>query len=62
VIIVGIGRVIEDDQEFMKRTQDHIDKYKLRLNEHGRDSMGIPLFDKNVRCVVEVTLKKIIFW
>jgi nitroimidazol reductase NimA-like FMN-containing flavoprotein (pyridoxamine 5'-phosphate oxidase superfamily) len=62
VIIRGRGRVLESDEEFIRRTQEHIDKYMLKLDEHGRDSLGIPLFDKKVRCVIEVTSKRIVFW
>jgi nitroimidazol reductase NimA-like FMN-containing flavoprotein (pyridoxamine 5'-phosphate oxidase superfamily) len=62
VVIRGNGRVIDSEEEFIKRTQDHINKYKLRLDGQGRDSLGIPLFDKKVRCVVEITPKKIMFW
>lgn len=62
VIIRGKGRIIDDAKEFVKRTQDHIDKYKLKLDEQGKDSMGIPLFNENVRCVIEVIPKRIIFW
>jgi nitroimidazol reductase NimA-like FMN-containing flavoprotein (pyridoxamine 5'-phosphate oxidase superfamily) len=62
VVIRGNGQVMDSDEEFIRRTQDHIDKYGLRLDEHGRDSLGIPLFDKKVRCVVEITPKRIMFW
>jgi len=61
VIIRGKGRIIEDEGEFFKRTREHIEKYRLKLDEYGRDSMGIPLFDKKVRCVIEVIPKKMIF-
>jgi len=62
VIIRGKGRVIEDEAAFVKRTQDHVDKYQLRLDENGRDSLGIPLFNRKVRCVIEVTPKHVLFW
>jgi nitroimidazol reductase NimA-like FMN-containing flavoprotein (pyridoxamine 5'-phosphate oxidase superfamily) len=62
VIIRGKGRVIKDENEFARRTQDHIGKYQLRLDEQGRDSLGIPLFNNKVRCVVEVTSERIVFW
>jgi nitroimidazol reductase NimA-like FMN-containing flavoprotein (pyridoxamine 5'-phosphate oxidase superfamily) len=62
VIIRGKGKVIADRSEFIKRTQEHIDKYCLRLDEHGRDAMGIPLFDAKIRCVIEVVPEKILFW
>ena len=62
VIIKGKGHIIDDEREFFKRTQEHIDKCRLKLDSCGRDSMGIPLFDKKVRCVIEVIPKKILFW
>ncbi len=62
VIIRGKASVTSDSAEFKKRTQEHIAKYKLRLDEQGRDSLGIPLFDQNVRCVVEVIPKRLLFW
>jgi nitroimidazol reductase NimA-like FMN-containing flavoprotein (pyridoxamine 5'-phosphate oxidase superfamily) len=62
VIIRGIGRILEDNKEFIKRTQDHIRKYKLKIDEQGRDSLGIPLFDREIRCVIEVIPERIIFW
>lgn len=62
VIIRGRGRVVGTREEFFKRTQDHIDKYKLKLDKNGRDSLGIPLFDDKVRCIVEVTSEKLLYW
>jgi nitroimidazol reductase NimA-like FMN-containing flavoprotein (pyridoxamine 5'-phosphate oxidase superfamily) len=62
VVINGKARVIEDKGEFMKRTQDHVDKYRLRLNAEGEDSLGIPLFDRSIRCVVEIKAEKVRFW
>jgi nitroimidazol reductase NimA-like FMN-containing flavoprotein (pyridoxamine 5'-phosphate oxidase superfamily) len=62
VIIRGKARIIDDEKEFIKRTQEHINKYRLKLDEQGRDSVGIPLFDTNVRSVIEVIPKRIIFW
>lgn len=62
VIMRGKGRVIESEKEFVRRTQEHVDKYNLRLDAQGRDSLGIPLFNKMMRCVIEVTPKRTIFW
>jgi len=62
VIIGGKGRIIENESEFIKRTQEHIDKYHLKLDAQGRDSMGIPLFNFQIRCVIEITCEKILFW
>jgi len=62
VIIRGKGRVIDEDDAFIKRTQDHIAKYRLRLDEHGRDSLGIPLFNKELHCVIEVIPERLLFW
>ncbi len=62
VIIRGKGRMLENDEEFVEKTQDHIGKCRLKLDERGRDSLGIPLFDKKIRCVIEVVPTRIIFW
>lgn len=62
VVIRGKGRIIDSDEEHIKRTQEHIDKYNLRLDKDGGDSLGIPLFNKEIRCVIEVTSERIIFW
>ena len=60
-VIRGKAKIIHDKTEFVKRTQQHIDKYNLQLDEQGRDSYGIP-FDFNRRCVVEVIPDVIPFW
>lgn len=62
VIVRGVGRVLNNDEEFRKRKQDHCDKYELRLDKLGRDSLGIPLFDEKRCCVVEVVPKRTIYW
>jgi len=62
VIIRGRRRIIEKSEEFAKRTQDQIDKYQLQLDEHGRDSLRIPLSNEKVCCVIEVTAKRIALW
>lgn len=62
VIIRGKGRVVDREDEFVKRTQDHIDKYQLQLDKQGRDTLGIPLFNRKIRCVVEVTPRRTTFW
>ncbi len=62
VIIRGKGKVITDRNEFIKRTQEHTDKYRLQLDEHGRDAMRIPLLDAKIRCVIEIVPEKILFW
>jgi general stress protein 26 len=62
VIIRGRGKVIADTKEFIRRTKEQVEKYHLRLDEHGKDSMGIPLFDARVRCVIEITPEKILYW
>jgi len=75
-IIQGTGRIVEDEEEFRLLTQAHIDKYNrlyntahktggveyIKLNPQGRDSMGIPLFDHRVRCIIEVKPERILFW
>lgn len=76
VLMRGKARVQEDEAEFRKHTQAHINKYNrlfnkvrgtkgveyIKLDEQGRDNMGIPLFDSKTRCVIEVTPDKILFW
>jgi len=76
VIIRGKGRAVKDQKKFVKWTQQHIKKYNrlfniaqktegieyIKLDEKGRDSMGIPLLDSKVRCIVEVTPEKVLFW
>ncbi len=62
VIIRGKARIIDSDEEFIKRTQDHVEKYQIKLDKLGRDSLGIPLFDRKIRCIIEVIPKRIIFW
>jgi len=62
VIVRGKAQVVESDEEFVRRTRDHVSKYRLRIDEYGRDSLGIPLFDKTVRCVIEVVPRKVMFW
>jgi len=76
VIIQGKAMLVTDEDEFRRLTQAHIDKYNrlyniarntrgveyIKLDAQGRDSMGIPLFDHRVRCVIEVTPEKMLFW
>ena len=62
VVLRGKGRIVEDDEVFARKTRDHIAKYHLRLDKNGKDSLGFPLFDKSIRCVVEVTSEHTIFW
>jgi len=62
VIVRGRGLLIAQREEFVKRTQEHINKYRLKLDMQGRDFLGILLFNDKIRCVVEVTPKRLIFW
>jgi len=76
VIMRGKACVQEDEAEFRRHTRVHIDKYNrlfnkargtqgveyIKLDELGRDNMGIPLFDSKIRCVIEVAPDKILFW
>ena len=76
VLIQGVGKIIADQGEFVRLTQCHIDKYNrlfnaargtkgveyIKLDEQGRDNMGVPLFDSKVRCVIEVAPEKLRFW
>ncbi|MBE0411176.1 MAG: pyridoxamine 5'-phosphate oxidase family protein [Anaerolineales bacterium] len=61
VVIRGQACIVGDD-EFVIRTQEHIRKYQLQLDEQGRDNLGIPLFDSRTRCVLEITLEHLKFW
>jgi nitroimidazol reductase NimA-like FMN-containing flavoprotein (pyridoxamine 5'-phosphate oxidase superfamily) len=76
VIIRGKARTVDDEKQFRKLTQAHIDKYNrlfniahktkeikyIKLDAEGRDNMGIPLFNFKVRCVIEIAPEKILFW
>jgi len=76
VVIRGKGRIVENEEEFQRLTQLHIDKYNrlfnkirgtknveyIKLDEKGRDNMGIPLFDSKIRCVIEIISEKFLFW
>jgi len=62
VILRGRARIVEDDEEFVRRTREHFAKYHLKLDKNGKDSLGIPLFDKSIRCVVEVASEYSTFW
>jgi len=76
VVIRGRGTVVGDEKEFASLTQRHIDKYNrlfniahntegveyIKLDEQGRDNMGIRLFDSKSRFVIEVTPDKVLFW
>ena len=33
VLIRGKGRILDSDEEFIKRTQDHIEKYELKIDD-----------------------------
>lgn len=75
VVIRGKDHIVENEGAFQKLTQLHLDKYNrlfnkvrgtadieyIKLDEKGRDSMGIPLFDFKTRCVIEVTPETIKF-
>jgi general stress protein 26 len=76
IVMRGKAHLINDEKEFKRLTQAHIDKYNrlfniahntqgveyVKLDARGRDSMGIPLFDTTVRCVVEVIPERTLFW
>lgn len=76
VILEGTTYLIDDEEKFRNLTQVHIDKYNrlfnithntqgieyIKLDAQGRDNMGIPLFDQKVRCIIEITPKKVLFW
>ena len=76
VVMRGKAQIVDDEEKFQRLTQAHVDKYNrlfnivhntqgieyIKLDEQGRDNMGIPLFDFKARCVIEITPKKISFW
>jgi general stress protein 26 len=76
VILKGKAYIIDNKEKFRKLTQAHIDKYNrlfniahntqgieyIKLDAQGRDNMGVPLFDYKVRCVIQITPKKVLFW
>jgi PPOX class probable F420-dependent enzyme len=76
VCIHGKAHLVSDEKDFKRLTHAHIDKYNrlhnianntdgveyIKLDAQGCDSMGIPLFDSRVRCIIEVRPKKTLFW
>ena len=76
VVVRGQAKIVDNEKKFKRLTQAHIDKYNhlhnaahstsgiqyIKLDAQGRDSMGIPLFDYQVRCIIEVKPEKILFW
>jgi nitroimidazol reductase NimA-like FMN-containing flavoprotein (pyridoxamine 5'-phosphate oxidase superfamily) len=61
VVLQGTAAIAGPD-EFRARTWEYIYKYTLQIDENGRDTMGIPLFDEQFRCVVVICVDKILFW
>ncbi len=75
VCVRGRAHVISYEEEFRRLTQVHINKYNhlhniangtdgieyIKPDAHGRDALGIPLFDCKVPCVVEVKPEKTLF-
>lgn len=61
VLIRGKRRILDSDEEFIRRIQDHIERYELKIDDEGRDSLGIPLFNRKIRCVVEVVPERMLF-
>jgi len=61
VVLFGTAAVVPE-AEFNTRTAEHIRKYGLRLDKQGRDSLGIPLFDHRVRCVIKITPDRVLYW
>lgn len=76
VCVQGKAQLLSDEKEFRRLTQTHIDKYNrlynianntdgieyIKLDAQGRDSMGIPLFEPTIRCIIEVKPEKTLFW
>jgi nitroimidazol reductase NimA-like FMN-containing flavoprotein (pyridoxamine 5'-phosphate oxidase superfamily) len=61
VIIRGPVKILEHE-EFVKRTEDYINKYQISLDKEGRDPTGIPLYDSSLRCVLEISPNRLLFW
>lgn len=61
VILFGSAKIVPVE-DFEIRTEEHIEKYHQTLDENGRDSDGIPLFDSSVRCVIEIVPDRILYW
>lgn len=61
VVIRGQARIVNED-EFIIRTREHVEKYQIQLDEQGRDSLGVPCFDSKARCVIEITVDRLLFW
>jgi nitroimidazol reductase NimA-like FMN-containing flavoprotein (pyridoxamine 5'-phosphate oxidase superfamily) len=61
VIIAGRTRIVPP-AEFRRRTAEQIRKYWIRLDDQGRDPMGIPAFDHRTQCVIEVRPDKVRYW
>lgn len=61
VVIRGQARIVPED-EFVIQTQEHMRKYHIELDEQGKDGVGVALFDNTVRCVVEVSVERLLFW
>jgi general stress protein 26 len=62
VILRGSGRIVESESDFMHHTDRHIEKYAVELDDNGRDSFGIPLYDFGARCIIEVTPTRWLYW
>ncbi len=61
VILSGPARIVGDEQ-FLSVTHEFIAKYRYELDEKGKDTFGIPIFDNAIRCVIEVQPEKLSYW
>lgn len=61
VIVWGRAHLV-GDETFQRRTEDLIEKYDLHMDEDGKDEYGIPLYNQDVRCVIEVKPERTSYW
>jgi nitroimidazol reductase NimA-like FMN-containing flavoprotein (pyridoxamine 5'-phosphate oxidase superfamily) len=61
--VIARGRAeIVGQERFREITRKLIEKYHYPLDEQGRDSFGIPLFDHRRRCVIRLMPEGLRFW
>lgn len=61
VAIRGTARIL-DEAALAEKGRVLVRKYDLKLDENGKDSFGIPVYDTSIRCVIEVTVEHLNFW
>lgn len=61
VAIRGQARIL-DETALVQRGHQLVEKYQLELDDKGRDSFGILIFDSGIRTVIEVTVEHLNYW